>query len=63
MAGRGDVKLVPNMWHSIELQATTAVPEWGNQDVRMALEEDASMNADGKMEWILRRQSELHIIR
>ena len=39
--GRGDAKVIPNMWFSIELQATTAVPEWGGQAVRMAQEEDA----------------------
>jgi Xaa-Pro aminopeptidase len=61
--GRGDVPLLPNMWHSIELQATTPVPEWGNQPVRMAQEEDAEMVADGTMRWILDRQTELHLVR
>jgi hypothetical protein len=37
----------PNMWFSIELQATTPVPEWGNQPVRSAQEEDAVVGADG----------------
>lgn len=61
--GRGDVPLLPSMWHSIELQATTRVPEWNNQPVRMAQEEEAEMTADGTMRWVLRRQSELHIVR
>lgn len=61
--GRGDVPLLLNMWHSIELQATTPVPEWGNQAVRMAQEEDAEMAADGTMRWILSRQTELHLVR
>lgn len=61
--GRGDLPLLPNMWHSIELQATTPVPEWDNQRVRMAQEEEAEMTADGTMRWVLRRQSELHIVR
>ncbi len=61
--GRGDVPLLPSMWHSIELQATTRVPEWTNQPVRMAQEEEAEMTADGTMRWVLRRQSELHIVR
>jgi len=39
--GRGDAKVIPNMWFSIELQATTPIPEWGNQPVRSAQEEDA----------------------
>jgi len=61
--GRGDVRLIPNMWHSIELYATTPVPEWDGQEVRIALEEDAAMNAEGKMEWILRRQEAFHLVR
>jgi Xaa-Pro aminopeptidase len=61
--GRGDVKLIPNMWHSIELNAMVKVPEWDDQEVRMALEEDAAMTADGKMEWILERQTEFHLVK
>lgn len=36
--GRGDVRLIPNMWHSIELYAETSVPEWDDQIVRIALD-------------------------
>ena len=61
--GRGDVELIPSTWHSIELYATTPVPEWDDQEVRIALEEDAAMNADGSMEWILRRQDRFHLVR
>lgn len=61
--GRGDVPLLPSMWHSIELQATTPVPEWGNQPVRMAQEEEAEMTAGGTMQWVLARQTELHLVR
>lgn len=61
--GRGDVLLIPNMWHSIELYAETPVPEWDGQKVRIALEEDAAMTAEGSMEWILRRQERFHLVR
>lgn len=61
--GRGDVPLRPNTWFSIELQATSPVPEWGGQPVRMALEEDASIGPDGARDWVLRRQSALHLVR
>lgn len=61
--GRGDVRLIPDMWHSIELYAATPVPEWDGQEVRVPLEEDAAMNADGKMHWILERQDEFHLVR
>ncbi|HMH83152.1 MAG TPA: M24 family metallopeptidase [Gemmatimonadales bacterium] len=61
--GRGDVPLVPSSWFSIELQATTPLPEWGNQPVRSAQEEDAELGADGQMRWILRRQTEFHVVK
>ena len=61
--GRGDVPVLPNMWFSTELQVTTAVPEWNGQKVRMALEEEAEVRPDGVMQWTLRRQTELHLVR
>jgi len=61
--GRGDVPLRANVYWSIELQATTPVPEWDGQRVRMALEEDAEQTAEGPMRWILNRQTELHLVR
>jgi Xaa-Pro aminopeptidase len=61
--GRGDAKVIPSMWYSIELQATTRVPEWENQAVRMAQEEDAIIGADGKIRWALRRQDKLFLVR
>ena len=63
VSGRGDVPLVTDMWHSIELNAITPVSEWDGQQVRIALEEDAVMNEDGSMEWILRRQEQFHLVR
>lgn len=61
--GRGDVALLPATWFSIELQATTPVPEWGGQLVRSAQEEDAELGADGRMRWIVRRQTQFHLVR
>jgi hypothetical protein len=62
VAGRGDAKVIPNMWFSIELQATTPVPEWSGQRVRMAQEEDATVGADGRIRWALARQDKLFLI-
>ena len=59
---RGEVKLRPETWYAIELQATTPVPEWDNQPVRAALEEDAVLQADGTMAWVLRRQEQFHLV-
>ena len=63
VVGRGDAKVIPSMWWSIELQATTPVAEWNGQAVRMAQEEDAIIAADGKIRWALRRQDRLFLIR
>ena len=61
--GRGDARVIANMWYSIELQATTPVAEWGGQPVRMAQEEDAVIGADGRARWAIRRQAELFLVR
>ena len=60
---RGDARVIPNMWYSIELQATTPVPEWNGQRVRSAQEEDAVVGADGAPRWALKRQTEFWIVR
>jgi Xaa-Pro aminopeptidase len=61
--GRGDAKVIPSMWYSIELQATTPVPEWGGQPVRMAQEEDVIIDAAGKVRWAHKRQDKLFLVR
>src|SRR3954471_18141515 len=59
---RGEARVIPSMWFSIELQATTPVPEWGGQPVRMAQEEDMIVGADGKTRWAHKRQDRLFLI-
>lgn len=61
--GRGDVKLLPNTWFSIELGARTPVPEWDGAELFVGQEEDAVLNAQGKMEWVLRRQTKYHLVK
>jgi Xaa-Pro aminopeptidase len=61
--GRGDAVVIPSMWYSIELQATTPVPEWGGQRVRMAQEEDVIIGADGRVRWALKRQDRLFLVK
>lgn len=61
--GRGDPFVIPGMWFSTELQVTTPVPEWDGQPVRMAQEEEAEITLDGEIRWMLRRQTELHLVR
>ncbi len=61
--GRGDIPLRSNIYWSIELSATTPIPEWDGQRVRMGLEEDAEQTAEGPMKWILKQQAEFHLVR
>jgi Xaa-Pro aminopeptidase len=61
--GRGDAKVIPSMWFSIELQATSPVPEWNGQRVRSAQEEDAIVGADGQIRWASQRQTKYWLVR
>jgi hypothetical protein len=59
--GPGDYPLFPQTAHSIELNATVAVPEWSGKDVRIMLEEDAFF--DGENTWYIDpRMEELLLI-
>lgn len=60
---RGDYVFRPNTWHSIELNVLHPVPEWDNQPVRFALEEDAAIMPDGTWNWVNGRQTELYLIK
>jgi Xaa-Pro aminopeptidase len=60
---RGDYVFRPNTWHSIELNVTHKVPEWGGQAVRFALEEDAAILADGSWDWIDGRQTMFYLVK
>jgi hypothetical protein len=60
--GRGDYPVKANTWHSSELQVTTEVPEWDNQQVRMAQEEDFQVDTNGTPRWFFQRQSKLFLV-
>ncbi|MDE0064813.1 MAG: M24 family metallopeptidase [Gammaproteobacteria bacterium] len=59
---RGDALLLPSTWHSIELQATTPIPEWGGKPASCRQEEDAYLDAEGARHWVFRRQSRFHLV-
>jgi Xaa-Pro aminopeptidase len=61
--GRGDVLLLPGTWFSIELQATTPVPEWGGKELFVGQEEDGLLDEQGRFSWILKRQTEFHLVK
>lgn len=61
--GRGDVLLLPDSWFSIELSATTPVPEWGGRELWVGLEEDAALDSSGRISWVLKRQTSYHLVK
>ena len=59
--GNGDYPLHPNTAHSIELNARVAIPEWGDQTIRIMLEEDAYFDGT-TVRYLDGRQTELYLI-
>jgi hypothetical protein len=59
---RGDVVLRPSTWHSIELQATVPIPEWGGKPASCRQEEEAYLDEAGDRHWVFRRQERFHLI-
>jgi Xaa-Pro aminopeptidase len=60
--GAGDYPLYPDTVYSIELNVRAAVPEWDNQEVQIALEQDAAFTRGGTF-FLDRRQTQIHLIR
>jgi len=60
--GRGDYPLHPDTVHAIELNVKHLVEEWGGQEVRMSLEEDAWWDGD-KLIYLDGRQLNLHLVK
>ncbi|HVF90554.1 MAG TPA: M24 family metallopeptidase [Blastocatellia bacterium] len=61
--GRGDVLLLPDSWFSIELSATTPIPEWDGRELWVGLEEDAVLDSSGRASWVLERQTRYHLVK
>lgn len=59
--GRGDYELFDDTCYAIELNVRHAVPEWGGQEARIALEEDAALT-NGTVSWLAGRQTRFHLI-
>jgi Xaa-Pro aminopeptidase len=59
--GTGDYPLHSDTCYAIELNAKKAVTEWGGQEVRMSLEEDALLTSSG-LRWLKGRQTRLYLI-
>lgn len=60
---RGDLQIRPDTWFSIELQATSAIPEWNGQRIACRQEEEAYLDEKGERRWVYRRQERFHLVR
>jgi Xaa-Pro aminopeptidase len=60
--GQGDYELHYNTCYSIELNCRVPVPEWNNQEVVIALEQDASFTTQGLI-FLDGRQTRLHLVK
>lgn len=60
--GRGDAKIRPSTWFSIELQATVPIPEWGGKTASCKQEEEAYLDENGDRHWVYRRQERFHLV-
>jgi hypothetical protein len=58
--GSGDYKLFPRTAYSIELNASTFIPEWG-KEIRIMLEEDGFYDGQS-FYYIGGRQQKLHLV-
>jgi Xaa-Pro aminopeptidase len=62
VTGLGDFPLFEDTVHSIELNVRSNVAEWNNQEVQMALEQDAVFTKSGAR-FLDKRQTELFLIK
>lgn len=60
---RGDLKVRPSTWFSIELQATSAIPEWNGRRLACRQEEDIYLDEKGERRWVVGRQEAFHLVR
>lgn len=59
--GRGDYPLYGDTCHAMELNIHQAVPEWGGQEIRIALEQDIVFSR-GTVHYLAGRQTAFHLI-
>lgn len=59
--GRGDVVMHYDTVYTVELSVTVPIPEWGGQEVRVMLEQDAAITREG-VRFLDGRQTAFHLI-
>jgi len=61
--GRGDYPLFTNTAYAIELNARMTIPEWDDQEIRIALEQDAVYIKDVGVYYLDGRQTTFHLVK
>jgi len=59
--GRGDYELLDDTCYALELNGKREVPEWGGQEVKMALEQTV-VHTGGEIIFLAGRQTKLYLI-
>lgn len=59
---KGDLKVRPSTWFSIELQATSKIPEWNGRTLACRQEEDIYVDEKGDRRWVYGRQEAFHLV-
>lgn len=59
---RGDARIRPSTWFSIELQARVPIPEWNDKVASCRQEEEAYLDQAGDRHWVFRRQESFHLV-
>jgi hypothetical protein len=59
---RGDARIRPSTWFSIELQARVPIPEWNGKVASCRQEEEAYLDEAGDRHWVFRRQESFHLV-
>jgi Xaa-Pro aminopeptidase len=61
--GRGDVKLIPSSWFSLELAVRARLDAWDGQQVFLGLEEEAALDQQGHTSWVAPPPRAFHLVR
>jgi Xaa-Pro aminopeptidase len=61
--GRGDVKLIPSSWFSLELAVRARLGAWDGKEVFIGLEEEAVLDPAGGTSWVAPPPRTFHLVR
>ncbi|MCE5308140.1 MAG: M24 family metallopeptidase [Acidobacteriales bacterium] len=60
--GRGDAKLIPSSWFSVELAVRSSINAWDGKEIFIGLEEEAVLDRDGRTAWVVPPPHNFHLV-